>query len=155
MKRLRIFGASVLLLVLFGVAASLYSHISRIAYYDFPFAKVDIDRIEFRSILDDEEVILNDSEEIERLYNLLTKMRISEDLLEPSQNTLLLGNQGFAIKIHTVSGNEYIYQYDQHDRTASGGSGIFDDGNSKYSVEKLDLTRIWLDFQKLNSDSMS
>ena len=121
MKRLRIFGASVLLLVLFGVAASLYSHISRIAYYDFPFAKV----------------------------------RISEDLLEPSQNTLLLGNQGFAIKIHTVSGNEYIYQYDQHDRTASGGSGIFDDGNSKYSVEKLDLTRIWLDFQKLNSDSMS
>lgn len=40
MKRLRIFGASVLLLVLFGVAASLYSHISRIAYYDFPFAKV-------------------------------------------------------------------------------------------------------------------
>lgn len=43
MKRLRIFGASVLLLVLFGVAASLYSHISRIAYYDFPFAKVDID----------------------------------------------------------------------------------------------------------------
>ena len=104
MKRLRIFGASVLLLVLFGVAASLYSHISRIAYYDFPFAKVDIDRIEFRSILDNEEVILNDSEEIERLYNLLTKMRISEDLLEPSQNTLLLGNQGFAIKIHTVSG---------------------------------------------------
>lgn len=98
MKRLRIFGASVLLLVLFGVAASLYSHISRIAYYDFPFAKVDIDRIEFRSILDNEEVILNDSEEIERLYNLLTKMRISEDLLEPSQNTLLLGNQGFAIK---------------------------------------------------------
>ena len=82
-------------------------------------------------------------------------MRISEDLLEPSQNTLLLGNQGFAIKIHTVSGNEYIYQYDQHDRTASGGSGIFDDGNSKYSVENLDLTRIWLDFQKLNSDSMS
>ena len=52
MKRLRIFGASVLLLVLFGVAASLYSHISRIAYYDFPFAKVDIERIEFRSILD-------------------------------------------------------------------------------------------------------
>ena len=99
MKRLRIFGASVLLLVLFGVAALLYSHISRIAYYDFPFAKVDIDRIEFRSILDNEEVILNDSEEIERLYNLLTKMRISEDLLEPSQNTLLLGNQGFAIKI--------------------------------------------------------
>ena len=70
-------------------------------------------------------------------------------------NTYTNREWGDGTETPQVSGNEYIYQYDQHDRTASGGSGIFDDGNSKYSVEKLDLTRIWLDFQKLNSDSMS
>lgn len=147
MKRRRIIGLSAILVVIFGISALLYIRSSKIEHYDFPFSEEDIDRVELCNILENKAVQIDDLEGINNFFALLTSMRINGDDPETDQNNFLLGNQGFVISVYTDSGDEFVYQYDQHNRTASGGSGIFDDGSQQYSVEKLDLTRIWTEYQ--------
>lgn len=143
----RIIPHVVVLFLLIGTGVLFYANIHKELLYEFPFSEEEIESIKFFSIMDNDEVLVGDKSGIKSLYDLLKKMCIDEqlpDTNETGDTGIPMGSQSFIITVSTKSGDVMVYQYDQLGRTSHDGYGVFSDGNNKYSVSNLDLTRIWL-----------
>lgn len=148
-KHTHIISRFIAALLLIGLGSLFYSSMQKDALYEFPFSEEEIKEVKFFNIMRNDAVWVDDEAEIEALFDLLRKMRINEQLLDTNEvraEELPLGGSGFILTVFTKSGNTVVYQYDQLGRNAYSGYGIFSDSNSKYSVNNLDLTRLWLRF---------